>query len=215
MRVCWFRDLGAFVALAALLPSLALAEAGGGDRAADRERAAAVYEEALREFNLGQFDNAVEGLTEAYRIYPHASFLFNIGQCHSELDDHERAIFFYRRYLAEAPDAENRDEVESLIAAEETALEEPADDAPTPGEEPTDGDTVAPVGDEASPETTEDGEPAPEVVEPRPIYREWWFWTLLGVVVAGAVAGTALGMTMGAPETVLPDGGSLGRVDWR
>ena len=42
----------------------------------------------------------------------------------------------------------------------------------------------------------------------RPIYKRWWLWTLVGVVVVGATVGTALALTLprSAPEGTLPPG---------
>jgi hypothetical protein len=34
-------------------------------------------------------------------------------------------------------------------------------------------------------------------VERRPFFRTWWFWTTIGVVVAGVAVGTAVGLTAG------------------
>jgi hypothetical protein len=28
-----------------------------------------------------------------------------------------------------------------------------------------------------------------------PIYKKWWFWTIIGVVVAGGAVGAAVGVT--------------------
>ena len=85
----------------------------------------------------------------------------------------------------------------------------PADAAPAPraapSPEPVPAEAYAASGDEQA-----------NIVEPRrPVYRRWWFWTILGVVVAGAVtAGTVVGVAAQEPETVLPSG-SAGTVDWR
>jgi hypothetical protein len=31
--------------------------------------------------------------------------------------------------------------------------------------------------------------------EAKPLYKKWWLWTTLGIVVAGAAAGTAIALT--------------------
>ena len=33
-----------------------------------------------------------------------------------------------------------------------------------------------------------------------PIYKKWWFWTVIGVVVVGGVVGTAVGVTAAKKE---------------
>lgn len=47
---------------------------------------------------------------------------------------------------------------------------------------------------------------APKAVEPeaRPVYKKWWFWTIIGVAAAGAATGIAVGVTATrAPEDPL------------
>ena len=68
--------------------------------------------------------------------------------------------------------------------------------APRPRRLRADGTVGTGPGDEARP-------------EPRRFYRRWWFWTVVGVAVAGAAAGTAAallvpgeGVEMGAPRVV-------------
>jgi len=74
------------------------------------------------QFNLGKFDNAAALFSRAYEVNPLAAFLFNIGQCHWHLEDYAKALFFFKGYLREAPDAPNRKEVERLIKQSEARL---------------------------------------------------------------------------------------------
>ena len=66
-------------------------------------------------FALGRFDEALEHFEKAYEAKPIAGFLFNIAQCHRNLGHIDEAIFSYRKYLSEQPDADNRDKVEQQI----------------------------------------------------------------------------------------------------
>lgn len=73
------------------------------------------------------------------------------------------------------------------------------------------GAVLAQLGSQESPQTVEIAlsEPiAPPVEEPsgRPWYRTWWFWTVIGVVVAGGATATALALTLPGD----PPQGSLG-----
>jgi PEGA domain-containing protein len=47
-------------------------------------------------------------------------------------------------------------------------------------------------------------DPEPIVTSSSPIYKKWWFWTAIGVVVAGGVTGLAVGLTAGGSS--IPDG---------
>jgi len=46
-----------------------------------------------------------------------------------------------------------------------------------------------------------------EKPQPRPLYKKWWFWTIIGVAVTGAVVGTVVGTR---PENDKPVPGSIG-----
>lgn len=48
----------------------------------------------------------------------------------------------------------------------------------------------------------------------RPVYRRWWFWTLIGTAVIGATVGAVVGVTTQDPTVVLPQG-TLGTLDGR
>jgi tetratricopeptide (TPR) repeat protein len=201
---------------------------------ADAEEVAAESRDEAREhsergqiqYNLGRFEEALGEYERAYELYPHPAFLFNLAQCHRELGDYDRAIFFFEGYLREQPEATNRELAEELLEECRQALsEQRQEEAP----EITEGNEQEPV--EAEPPPTPALEPTSELdatsvaatppPEPpvqetrRPVYRSWWFWTILGVVVAGAVVGgTVGGLYASSPEVVDPSG-SVGTVDWR
>jgi tetratricopeptide (TPR) repeat protein len=135
-------------------------------------------------FALGRFEEALGHYEKAYEAKPIPAFMFNIAQCHRNLGHLDEAIFSYRRYLTEQPDAEDRAEVEQQI----DELEEERDKR------------------NASKVVVTD--PPPEVRKPtgptkKPIYARWWFWGGVAAV-AGAGAGTYL-LTRGgdAPPTDL------------
>jgi len=82
--------------------------------AADKE-AEKLARQSMLEYNVGDFTQALADATEAYRLAPRPGLLFNLGQCHRALHHWEQAEFFYRGYLREKPEAENREPVELLI----------------------------------------------------------------------------------------------------
>lgn len=121
-------------------------------------------------FALGRFDDALEEYEAAYDAKPLAGFLFNIAQCHRNLGNIDQAIFSYRKYLREAPDAENREAVEQQIQELEDEKERTGGGKVIIRETPPD--------DRKPPGTTK-----------KPIYSRWWFWGGVAAV-AGAGAGT-------------------------
>ncbi len=49
-----------------------------------------------------------------------------------------------------------------------------------------------------------DDAPIPVAVQQTPLYKKWWFWTAIGVVVAGGASALAVGLTLREPSC--PDG---------
>jgi serine/threonine protein kinase len=66
-------------------------------------------------YDVGHFDKALRLFSQAYEIDPQPNLLFDIAQCHRQLGNAERAVFFYRRYLARAPEGANLRLVHKLI----------------------------------------------------------------------------------------------------
>ncbi|RKH78102.1 tetratricopeptide repeat protein [Corallococcus sp. AB045] len=75
------------------------------------------FSEGNLAYDLGEFDRALKAFSEAYRIKPLPAFLFNIAQCHRQLNNPSRASFFYRRYLSLSQgEPANADVVRELVA---------------------------------------------------------------------------------------------------
>ena len=170
------------------------------------------YAQALREFELGYLD----------RQDP--AFLFNIAQCHRELQHTSEAIRFYRRFLSEAPeDHTSRGQAEQALRELEGAAPGPSSPAPewqsapapavaqgAPAPQavvvplppaapaPAPSATTAPAMPAVAAASTA---PAPGPESPsRPVYQKWWFWTLIG---AGVVAGILIGVAASSGNTPL------------
>src|SRR5256885_1512943 len=75
-------------------------------------------------FNLGHYEEAIQEYEHAYRIKSDPVLLYNIAQSYRVWGKSPEALRAYKVYLHNAPDANNRAEVEGKIAALERALEE-------------------------------------------------------------------------------------------
>jgi hypothetical protein len=156
---------------------------GSKDRGtpASNRAARAHFLRAEKAFNLAKFTEALAAYEAAYEVRPLPGLLFNIAQCHRNLGDHERAIFFYRRYLNLEPRSKNRDLVLELVAEQEqeqerersarAALAAPAPPPPPPPTVPMRLDPEASATREAP-----------------PLYRRWWVWAAAGAVAVGVTA---------------------------
>ena len=186
--------------------------------AAPSERQARdLFQKAEMSFNLGRFADALTDYQGAYQAKPLPAFLFNIAQCYRNLQNYERARFFYRRYLALDPHTANRRLVEDLIAEMTRALDKGRDGAAvapataaatTVNLAPSDPSAAAPAAATASLVGVQSEAAAP-AQSPRPLYKRWWFWAGIGAVVTGAVI---VGVIATRPDT---PHGSLGTINGR
>jgi tetratricopeptide (TPR) repeat protein len=104
--------------------------------------------------------------------------LFNIAQCYRNIGDLDKAIFSFKKYLKEQPDAQNKDAVEKLVEA----LEEKKSQ--------NDGAKLVDKDKGAKRESV-------------PIYKQWWFWAGVGVVAVAGSVGIYEGTKGGPPGTDL------------
>jgi hypothetical protein len=162
--------------VAVLAFALGIGAPAGEARAADASPSAAGSAKAhfklgRTHYQLGEYRDALVEFKEAYRLKQDASFLFNIAQCHRQLEEYAEAIKLYGSYLREAPDAPNRSEVERFIREMREALdkrekqeEAAAVSAPVPPGAPV--VPLPPVG--APPAATPAAESAPVASAPAP-----------------------------------------------
>ena len=91
---------------------------------ADKKSDAAVHvKKADTHYKLGRFEQALASYSAAYELYPVPPLLFNLAQCHRNLKNWERAVFFFEGYLRARPNASNRTLVEDLLAESRRELE--------------------------------------------------------------------------------------------
>lgn len=185
-------------------------------RAEDKAKARELYRDGTQHYKLGEYPEALKAFKEAYRNFESPSFLFNIGQCHRQLNNKQDAIRAFRNYLNDVPNAPNREEVRQLIAALDSALKEEAAAqakpptgmiAPPPTEPAPPRHTAEAAQAEATPTPTLTARPS---AAPTPIYKKWWLWTAVGAVVAvGVGVGLGIGLSSSAPQTAQTNYGTF------
>jgi tetratricopeptide (TPR) repeat protein len=166
------------------------------------------FEEGTKAFNLGEFTRAVQHYRAAYQAKPDPVFLYNIAQAYRQANDLPQALFFYRSFLRNMPNAPNRREVEDRIGKLEhqlaqqkaLALQPPnnlvaPDSAPPPSEPEPEAKPVA------KPAPTPPQESTPAIAannappEAKPA-RKSRVALIVGVTL-GAVAAVAIGVGLG------------------
>jgi tetratricopeptide (TPR) repeat protein len=159
------------------------------------------FNKGMAAFELGKFQEALEEYEKAYGLLPLPGFLFNIGQCYRNLDQPEKAVFFFRLYLRKKPQANNRKAVELLLVDLEAKQESQrlaekreeekkgkAQHAPEPSSVPQKIPAYVLPVEKIS---LLKGPPPPAQTSQRPVYKTWWFWTS---VTALALGGGAVGV---------------------
>jgi tetratricopeptide (TPR) repeat protein len=181
----------------------------------DLNEARKAFKTASEEYKVGNFEAALEGFSLAYKLSERPQLLFNLGQCHKELKNWERALFFFNSYLRDVPDAMNADLVRGLITEVETELE--AQRLKEEEEEQRKREAAEREAEEAERRAALEKaqiEAAKKQAElDVPVYKKWWFWTAIGgglALVAGG--GTAAAIVVANQPTTEPCG-SLGCVE--
>ncbi|MDP2343336.1 MAG: tetratricopeptide repeat protein [Deltaproteobacteria bacterium] len=86
---------------------------------ADEAMSQDLYESGVRAYAEGRYQHALAAFAAAYDVAQVPGLLFNIGQCHRQLGNHEQAIEYYERYMKEEPDVP---EIAALLAEERELL---------------------------------------------------------------------------------------------
>jgi tetratricopeptide (TPR) repeat protein len=177
------------------------------------EEAKGLFNAGRASFDAGRYADALEYFQRSYAISGKPALLYNIGLAFDRLREDEKALQAYDQYLTQAPDAPNRSEVETRAAAIREALSRrqaaPAATAPTPEQTahaaPSATAPAQPVATQPIPEAEErdSGEGG--------LLTKWWFWTAVGVAVAGGVTATVVALGGGDedPKPIQPGSGVI------
>ncbi|HZL16414.1 MAG TPA: hypothetical protein VFG23_01585 [Polyangia bacterium] len=182
--------------LVALMLAIAVGTAGPRSaRADDAQQARDLFTQGNTFYDLGQFDKAIDAWQKGYQLKNDPGFLYNIAQAYRVMEDAQKAIFFYRRYLSNSPKAHNRDEVEQKIDAlqKQLSAQDQAKQIPPPGPFGP-GNPVPAVG--AAPADTN---PPPAAATPATTAPES---TTAAPTPVGAAAATVIGRAEPLPRRI-------------
>ncbi len=200
------------VTLALVLGVLCCAAPSGPALAESKAAVAKRYNaQARKQFNLGNFREAAGLYKSAYEAKPVPEFLHNLAQCYRRLEtleDLERAVFYFESYLNNAPESPGRADVEAELAAVKAKVAElrqakvRAEVAARKALASAPASAAAPP---RPPPLVEDPVPPPRPAR-TPIYKRWWFWSLIGAAVVGGTVGAIAATTGGSSR--MPSGPS-------
>lgn len=188
----------------------------------DEQRARVLFADGQKAYDVGEFDRALALYSDAYKLKPLAGFLFNIGQCHRQLGNFERAAFFFGRFIDNSkPDAPNVSLAQELKADMEKRNAERLDAEKKAAETKAEADRKA--ADAAAVKLTPVDAPPPPppvvavVPETEPVTTKPLFWVALGGGVAVIAGGIITGIVLSQPREVMytPRMTSLPDIDGR
>jgi hypothetical protein len=81
----------------------------------DKQKAKKHFNEAEVFYQQAMFRKALEEYRKAHQLSSHPALVFNMAQCHRQLGEHKKALFMYKLFLSQRPNAPNREEVEQWI----------------------------------------------------------------------------------------------------
>jgi hypothetical protein len=153
---------------------VALAAMAGTARAQERDPREL---EAKKACLGGRPDRGIELLAELYAETNDPTYIYNQGRCFQQSGQAREALTRFKEYMRKAPNMSADDK--ALVAGYISELEEQvkARSAPDLSAQQPSNDNQLLVSRTQADETP-------------PIYKRWWFWTGVGVVVIGAVATT-------------------------
>jgi len=120
----------------------------------------------VKAYDLAEYQRAVDECKAAYEAFPAPLLLYSLGQAYRKLGDTRKALEFYRKYLAKAPNGSQHKAAEDQIrqlapiveAAERNRIAPPDGPGTEPSGEPRTRISQPP---ETPPPTIETAKPAP------------------------------------------------------
>ncbi|HNN93828.1 MAG TPA: hypothetical protein PKI03_16210 [Pseudomonadota bacterium] len=137
----------------------------------DHPACLALFEQAQQQSRAGQLAEALRSYSLAYQVTPDPRLSFSMGRVLQKQGRPADALPHYRQFIdSDVEDEEQKTTARSYLAQCEAALPPPPPVTPPPAL-------------------------SPAVVTPAsvPVYRRWWFWTILGTAAAAGIAGGIAG----------------------
>ena len=170
----------------------------------DKEEARNHYQEGKAAYAAGQYQEAASKFSAGYLLDPQPAFLVNIAQSYRAAGNKHRAIHYYEEFLKADPASPLRAQVEELIRElkkkDQLNLTRPSPLAPRQL-------VVSSLG-ALRPQPLN---ALPQQHATTPIYKRWWFWTTVAIVVGTGVGVAAYTASRG-PGYV--NEGGLGTISW-
>lgn len=190
------------------------AAAPAGDSAATSDAfARKIFAAGKAAYEIGNYQEALKYFQQAYELSGRSQLLYNVGQAADRLRYDETALAALKRYLAEQPEAENRQEVQERIRVLQGVIEaKQAQDGAQPSAAEVTVPSPALVAEAAQPKSEPAVAPSDTDRDEPGLLSQWWLWAGAGAAVAVVVV-TVLVVGGGTEhKTRDPYAGSNGNV---
>jgi tetratricopeptide (TPR) repeat protein len=156
--------------------------------------AKAHYQRATAHFAVGEYHDAAIEYEEAFKLKQDPAILFNAAQSFRLAGDNQNALLLYNNIIKLYPSTQyakdSKERIEKLAQATTTPpAATPAPVTPIPPPAPmvvAPPPAIDPAASTAGASATIVSTAPPSTSDAHPIYTRWWFWTAVGVVLAGA-----------------------------
>lgn len=188
-----FRSSSSQVLVTAALACFLLLSGSAQAQTAGPTKAESEFDQQLQmaaaHYEQGRYQDSILALQNAYELQPLPRLLCNIGQAYRKLGNHRAAVAQYDLCLKSDPeiDPTYRAEVESYITERRQMWAAKSRAGAT--ESPKAGSGTPPVDKGAV------TQPCSSPTAQTPVYKKWWLWTIVGLVVAGGAVGLGVGLT--------------------
>lgn len=131
---------------------------------------ATLFEQGKAQSGAGNLAEALRLYLRAYETEPDPDLLFSIARVLHKQGQTAEAVTYYQKFLTSAsPAQEQRRKAQEYL------------------------DQLRPAGPSLGTSALTSRAPAQSGAQARPIYKKWWFWTILGAVAAAGIAGGIAG----------------------
>lgn len=144
-----------------------------------------LYERARALSKAGQYDAALVLYQQTFAMRPLPWLLLNVGRMQQKLSRHEQALVTYRKILdwnAKQPADDQSNLADDEVLAKSREYRQQAEDA---------------LAEQRRQNPSLAAQTGP-AVDKTPLYKKWWFWTIVGGTVAAVAVGVGLGVGLSA-----------------
>jgi tetratricopeptide (TPR) repeat protein len=145
--------------------------------------------QALELAHSGQLEAAQQKYEQAYALQADPKILYNLARVLHKGGRPAAAVAYYQRYLEGSGDG-NEEQRQKARQYLEQAQREAASLQPVPP-------SSILLNTSPGAATNSSADASRRSV---PVYRKWWFWTVVGVAAAGIATGVALGVYAKPPD---------------